>query len=273
MVRIKKLSVGALVSCLFLSCSPSAFAEGDWLMSAIVKNRTALVLLALIVIGMLVLTVCLTVCGKRNRANFLWTFIAMLFTSAALITAVIGSSVGTVYTKIEGDPIDTVTEFFDSVKSGNYVITYACLKDYNGLGLERQPSDENGVQVYNAMKAAFDYSVTAPAQISKLHALVPVSVKYLKIQDAQQGIEEKINKNLEKIVAESRHDQVYDANEKYLPQVTERAYSDALATVLNNAEQFCVTEQLNIELEYTDGQWFIISNPQLLNTLVGGTAQ
>lgn len=211
--------------------------------------------------------------GKSGRANVPWAILAIILSGLALMTCVVGYSFGTLYTKPDGDPKDTVETFFSALESGDYQSAYPCLADYTSLGLENEAADENGKIIYQALRDSYSHTVMGEATVNKLSAFVPVRFRYLNIKDTESSIGDKVNGILEKFVEDNPHNKVYDANDKYLPEVTDKAYSDAVAEVINNISAFYTTEQFNVELEYKNGKWFIITSPELLNAVIGGTAQ
>lgn len=211
--------------------------------------------------------------GKSGRANVPWAILAIVLSGLALMTCVVGYSFGTLYTKPDGDPKDTVETFFTALENGDYQTAYPCLSDYTSLGLENEPADENGKIIYQALRDSYSHTVMGEATVSKLNAFVPVRFRYLNIKDTESNIEGKVTGILEKIVEDNPHNKVYDANDKYLPEVTDEAYSEAVAEVMKKISNFYTTEQFNIELEYKNGEWFIVTSPELLNAIIGGTAQ
>ncbi|MDO4982420.1 MAG: hypothetical protein Q4E35_02565 [Eubacteriales bacterium] len=260
--------------CASLCFAPSAFAQ-TFVDTAPVKENG----LSIAIIMLAVLVVCFTAMafivrqGKTGHANVPWAILAILLAGIALIIAALGYNVGTVYTKPVGDPKDTVVDFFNAVKTGSYTTAYDCLSDYAGLGLENAPEDEIGEAVYEALKESYDYTIMGSATVSKLTAFIPVRVKYLDIGELSRDIPELVNSNIEKIVEETPRNQIYDADDRYLPEVTDRAYSQAVEKLLDRPEIYYATEQINVELEYENGQWYIVSDPALLNAISGGTLQ
>ncbi len=211
--------------------------------------------------------------GRSGRANVPWAVLAIILAGLALMICVVGYSFGTLYTKPDGDPKDTVETFFTALEQGDYQAAYPCLSDYTSLGLENEPADENGKIIYQALRDSYSHTVMGDATISKLSAFVPVRFRYLNIKDTESSVEGKVTGILEDYVENNPHNKVYDANDKYLPEVTDAVYSQALNEVMAKISNFYTTEQFNIELEYKNGEWYIITSPELLNAIIGGTAQ
>ena len=211
--------------------------------------------------------------GKSGYANVPWAILAIVLSGLALTTCVVGYSFGTLYTKPDGDPRETVEKFYSSLERGDYPTAYSCLSDYTGLGLENEPADENGKLVYQKLRESYSHTVMGKATINKLSAFVPVRFRYLRIKDTERSIQSEVNSLLERFVKENPRNLVYGADNHYLPEVTEKVYSDAVARTMRNISEFCTTEQFNVELEYKDGQWYIVTSPEMLNAIIGGTAQ
>lgn len=275
---MKRLKVSLSVICaafFSLSVSAAAFAAQPSDMPVVEQaGGTATAVLFFAVLVLVFASMAFVVRqGKSGRANVPWAILAIILSGLALMTCVVGYSFGTLYTKPDGDPKDTVETFFSALESGDYQSAYPCLADYTSLGLENEAADENGKIIYQALRDSYSHTVMGEATVNKLSAFVPVRFRYLNIKDTESSIGDKVNGILEKFVEDNPHNKVYDANDKYLPEVTDKAYSDAVAEVMNNISAFYTTEQFNVELEYKNGKWFIITSPELLNAVIGGTAQ
>ena len=66
--------------------------------------------------------------------------------------------------------------------------------------------------------------------------------------------------------------EVYDADDNYLPAVTDEAYKTAITNVLKNADSYRTAAELTVTLDYVDGRWLINADSALLSALMGGAA-
>lgn len=273
-----KVSVSVLCAALFaLICAPAAFAvpslpEKLGLEQSGGGTVTAILFFAVLVLVFLSMAFVVKQ-GKSGHANVPWAILAVLLSGLALTVCVVGYSFGTLYTRPDGDPKETVEKFYSSLESGDYETAYSCLSDYTGLGLENEPADENGKLVARSLRESYSHTVMGEATVNKLSAFVPVRFRYLNVRETESSIQEEVYKILEKVVNENPRNMVYDANDKYLPEVTDSAYAEAVAAVMKNASDFYTTEQFNVELVYKDGQWYVVTSPEMLNAIIGGTAQ
>ena len=65
--------------------------------------------------------------------------------------------------------------------------------------------------------------------------------------------------------------EIYDDNHNYRPEVTDKAYLQALQKVLENAQDYYTSADIRISLTYSDGRWQMIADSALLRALNGGT--
>lgn len=208
---------------------------------------------------------------KRYKINIFWALLAIICSGGAMLLCLVGTSVGTVYAKPAGDPQETVTDFFDGLVTGDYVLAYSLMKDYSDLGLSNEPETEAAKLVYTALKASYDYKLDGPCQVELLHAQQPVVMRYLDIAKATAGLDEATMEELKEIVQTRSHNAVYDENDQYLPQVTDEAYLSALKGRLKNAANYYTTVEFTLTLDYINGNWQITTAPELLVALSGGT--
>lgn len=275
MKQVKFFGSLALMPVLLSSVQPKAHATWQSYVDNTINPEggvsVELVLVAIVFLGMLIALINVVRQGRSGRLNVPWAALSVLFSGLAMLSAIVGMSAGTVYTRAEGDPTDTVKAFFDSVIARDYDTAYSHLNNYSTLGLENVPQSENAKLAYDALLDSYSYSVSGNARIDRLEATVPVRLRYLDLPSFEQSVASRTNENLAEFVKNNPINMVYDEHDQYLPSVTEQAYSDALAFVLDKADTYYSSAELNIQLEYKDGQWHIISSDALHRALAGNT--
>ena len=207
---------------------------------------------------------------KKYNASLTLTLIAVLLCAVGMLLAVAGCFGGTVIAKPTGEPQDAVTGFFDSLIAGNYTAAYDRVRDYTSLGLENEPSTESGKMAYAALHASYGYELIGSAEVDKLDAAQKVSFTYLSLPALEAAVADETQTQLKHLVQQLPSSEVYDQNNNYLPEVTERAYLQALELVLEHAADYYTTEEISLALNYTDGRWQLIMNNSLLKALNGG---
>lgn len=209
----------------------------------------------------------------KSGKTKIYAFPAVLSLAAAALTCCVclyGYSAGTVYAAAEGDPMETVTRFFDAICAGDNATAYDCLENYSSLGLESAPSSNAGELVYAALKESYGYELLGEANVEKLAATQMVGFTYLDLKAMEADIENETNDVLKDIVRSRARKDVYDDNNAYLPSVTDEAYETAVKTVLESASDYYCTVELTVRLDYIGEQWLINADSALLGSLVGG---
>lgn len=234
-----------------------------------ILSSVAFILTVMLMFAAMAFAVRLAHTGKLNLP---WAVLSIVLSAFAVIVCIIGSSVGSLYSKPTGNPADTVTKFYDALIAGDYTTAYSCLSDYTGLGLETEPADANAALIYDALKESYEYTLADTAKVDKLSATQSVRFKYLDLESLEASVEDGVKRNLEKIVKARPGSEVYDENNKYLPSVTAEAYNESLQFVLSHASSYYTATAIDIELVYTNGQWLIVTNQAMLNALMGGVA-
>ena len=193
MRHLKKLT--ALIPALgvVLWCSPAAHATAQTYYEETVEKstNTAAIITALVVVVLMFAAMAVAVrMGRSGMLRVSWAVLAIIFSGTAMLFTIIGSSVGALYSKAEGDPADTVRKFYDAIVIGDYPTAYSCLSDYTGLGLETEPGTENAALVYDALKASYEYTLVGEAKRDRLNATQTVRVKYLDLASLEASVQD-----------------------------------------------------------------------------------
>ena len=205
-----------------------------------------------------------------GRIRLFWVILTAMFTALAVIACVYAGLFGSMYNRPEGDPAETVTWFFDSIRIGNYPSAYSCLGDYVTLGLEREPETPEARQVYDALKKTYTWSLDGDCRVNGLEAVQPVSFRALNIRKTEDAVAKRANELFEQETADKPASEVYDETGAVLPSVTDRVYAMALEEALAYPDSLCSETGLEIRLQYADGTWKIVTDRALMNALVGG---
>ena len=274
MKRMKKIITGAAGLGLLAAVGPQAEAAGRTYIDNTALTGFGVNISLVLAVAVLVLMFCAMIYfvkqGKSGRINVFWAVLGTVISGFAMLLCIVGSTSGTVYTKADGDPAETVQLFYDSIKKQDYVAAYSCLSDYSTLGLEKLPQTENAKLAYEALRQSYDYSIMGKPQIDRPEATVRVRFQYLDMTSFEDSVASRTNDNLAAFVKENPISAVYDENDQYLPEVTEKAYADALEFILNKADTYYSSTELSIKLEYVDGKWLIITDDAMLRPLMGG---
>ena len=207
-----------------------------------------------------------------GKIKVVWLAVAALLLAAALDLYALAASGEQLYFRPEGDPQETVTRFFDSLKAGDYPAAYACLGDYATLGLENEAGNGESALVFAALKDSYDAALTGACAVEQRTAKQSVRFRYLDVPQLEAAAAERVEGALEEIIGEQPGSEFFDGEGRLLTEVTDAAYAAALSRTLAEAERYYATAELVIELDYTNGQWLMRTAPALLSALRGGVA-
>ena len=229
---------------------------------------------SLMILGILVVALAALVAIFRHntagRINGFWAVLAILIGALGLVLCVAGLNVGTVVAKPEGDPKQTVADFFDSLIAQDYPSAYACLANYSSLGMENAPAGKDGQLLFEALKKSYGYTLLGEAEMDGLHARQRAAVLHLNLNNVRQNASTHIGPILTEIAASRPHDDVYGEDGGLLPSVGDEIYLRALQEALNGENSYLTSTELMIPLVYRDGKWLIEADSALLSALAGG---
>ena len=205
-----------------------------------------------------------------GRIRLIWIVLAAALAAAAVVACVYAAFFGPLVNQPGGNPQETVVRFFDCLKSGDYTGMYACLADYETLGLENTPESAEARMIYNALKQSYGCTLKGACSIDGLSAVQGVRLRALNLRRTEQAVAGTVDDYLEAMVDALPLNEVYDNSGGYLTGLTDRVYAAALEQALRNPDPLTAETELEIHLRYVDGDWRIETDRALQNALVGG---
>ena len=236
-------------------------------------SLSSCIVIGLVLILMLYFLVAVFRRNAGGEVNGVWMVLAILTASLAMILCVIASQRGTLYAKPAGDPGDTVSLFYTSLKNQDYTTAYDCLEEYSDLGLEKEGDSEESRMMQQALRSSYDYALQGLAQTDKLSAKQNMMFRYLDLNAVESAAMGNVESCLKQIVDERSYDELYDENNQFLTSVTDEVYSLALQKALENPENYYKTVDLTIDLDYVNGRWLIRTSDEMLYYILGGVSK
>ncbi len=215
--------------------------------------------------------------ARRGKLELPWALAAILLTAAALWLCVLPQRTETAAApsahaaaEREGDPRETVSAFFDALIAGDYPAAYSHLSGVSTLGLERTPGSEDAAALYDALRASWRYSLYGEPIPTAEGAVQQVVVYTLDFDALRAAVKEETEARVETLAAALAPEEIYAEDGAYLDSFPQRAYDEALRSVLDRAGDFADAVGLNLRLEYRAGEWLIIPDDALYGALSGG---
>lgn len=171
------------------------------------------------------------------------------------------------------EPVDVtgrVTELMDAIVASDYEKASSVIYGTPQLGVDREPADEVGVMLWNAFADSRTYELKGGCVADNSGMTQQVVMTYLDLSSVTANLGERSQAILNKRVEESLNlDEIYDANNEYREEVVMDALKEAVTMALReDAKQTSV--ELTLNLIYRNGQWWVVSNSQLMNAISGG---
>ena len=206
----------------------------------------------------------------RGKLRAFWLALAVILTAVAVLLCVAATLMGSLYIRPSGDPQQTVIRFFDAVKRGDTAEAYACLSDYESLGLENVPETGDGQLLYQALKDSYDYSLSGDCRVEGLNAVQRVKFTHLNVGQAASDAAAKVGDVLAVLIEERPREELADAEGNILDSVNEEAFLTALTQVLADPMHYTRSTELELHLVYNGTDWRIVTSPELMTALMGG---
>ena len=203
----------------------------------------------------------------RRRRQMFWP-------CAAVFTACLGCSVwlvlstpGVLPVRPEGDPQESVQDFFEAVEKGYYKSFNSQLAGYRSLGLEEASEDPRGEALRKALLASYDYQLSGSCTVDKLTARQMLRFSRLDPAALEEEARRLAGEELEKLAQARPRNEIYGEDGKVLPAVLAEATDLAANLALKNADTHRSSLDLEVQLEYWEGQWLLLPDEALLRAL------
>lgn len=197
----------------------------------------------------------------KKKASVFWMLLTVLLALAALALCYTGMQGGAVYARIDSDPQEAASRFFRALKAEQYASAYELLEGYSSLGLENDSASEEGALVLAALKESYEFRLVGDCRQGSFD---PLGRSELKPGSAVQTVHIRsldLNKLNAALVASPEEPEGDEGQEVQPP---------TLAGLLEDPSVFYTERELPVTLHFSDGQWRIVPDADLLSALLGG---
>ena len=134
---------------------------------------------------------------------------------------------------------------------------------------EGEGESELAAYLWDAYTDSLSYVFTGDCYASGTSICRDVEVTMLDISGIMMELKERSQKLLEEHAALSDGDLVFEEDGQYREAFAMQVLYDGAVSILEKADRF-KTVSLTLELVCQEGQWYIQSNPDVMNILTGG---
>lgn len=163
-----------------------------------------------------------------------------------------------------------IQHMLDKVSAGDFNGAGAMMQGTPNLGVDRAPSSEVGVLLWDAFVDSFTYEITSECYATDSGIAQNIRITCLEIGSVTANLRERSQHKLEQRVAEAEDtSEVYDEENNYREDVVMEVLLEAAQDALNEDAK-TVTYEVTVNLIHSDGQWWIIPEDALLKAISGG---
>lgn len=204
-------------------------------------------------------------------------FLSGLFGLLGLCAAAAGIYLA--FSNLNADPVlvtqpeaarEQVVTVLDAVCAGGYAAAGQEMYGTPDLGVDREAADEVGVLIWDAFVDSLSYELKGECYAVDDGVAQKVAISCLKIDSVTATLRERSQALLEQRVAEAEDtSELYDGTGEYredlVMDVLRQAARQALAE-----DAVYETVQVQVNLVYKNGQWWVVPDTALLNVISGG---
>ena len=183
----------------------------------------------------------------KPKINRIWGYITVALLLLTLILCGVGAKRGVLLIFTGAKPEETAKTFFDCIVTGNYEGADACLDNYKSLGLDKLAESKEGAALLNS----YAYTLVDDPVRKGDTAVQTVQLRYLDLKALEKALA-----TPETVIT--------------LSDGTTRPVYYELRELLEKPEQYYSTAELQLKLRYSEGQWRVVADENLLSALAGG---
>lgn len=210
----------------------------------------------------------------RARRSQIITVLALICT---LIISVYAASEGTDAMPVACSgteaPRQAVVGFFDALCSGDTELADRYIGNYSGLGFSEDTSSVIENRLYNELLTSYSYSLSGElrSQSGSRCYVQTVTFTHLDLGKVSERFNELFPKSFETVTHEYSFDEIYDEDGGYRQELIDRAVEHMLDAAFAGKESYLVSENIDVEIEYSSHKWQIVVSDRLTDAILGGT--
>lgn len=207
---------------------------------------------------------------KKHLVSIILGVIATVFCTGALILAYESTILGTVYLRTSGNPEEVLQAFYDFIEAKDYENAYSCLAEYSDLGLDGNATNSNNAMVMKALRDSYRGTIITDVLTDGLKANATVRFVYLDIDEFQNIVGDNINPLLASYVEDLPRTEIYDENGDYKTEFLQMVYDEVLKDVVYEDTNIYKSIEYEVDLQYTNKGWKVLTNKDMLKGFLGG---
>ena len=166
-------------------------------------------------------------------------------------------------------PRARVAAMMDCICDGDLSGAEAYMLSNPDLGVDKEPKDEISALTWYAFADSLSYSFSGDCHPTEDGLSQPITFTCLDILSITSNLKERSQTLLTERVEQAENvSEIYDENNEYREDVVREMLALAVQDALKEDAKMLTTE-VEIDLKYRDGEWWIQADQELLDVLFG----
>lgn len=161
---------------------------------------------------------------------------------------------------------DRSEDLMAAIASGDYTAASGCLYGQVDLGANREPSDDLGQLIWSAFEDSFTYEFIGDCYATTTGVARDLWITTLDLASVNLNLSQRVVE-----LAEASEEEIYDQEGNIQQDLLHQLLLDALAESLDQ-DSSTVTQKLQLNMVYQNGQWWVVPDAALLQVISGGVA-
>ena len=165
----------------------------------------------------------------------------------------------------------TVEAFCSALEEGDYASLEKLVYGYSSLGLTNEPSSDSAQILLRCLRDSYSCIAVGDGQMEGMTARQTVRVDYFSVALAEENVRKRAQELYDERLEDAQvNEDLYDENGDLKESIALDIYEKTLKEIAANPEEFIVSEEITLELVYSEGCWRIVLNDRLVDVLLGG---
>lgn len=165
-----------------------------------------------------------------------------------------------------------VDQTMDALCAGDYAAAENLLYGAPDLGVDVLPEDTVNRMLWEAYRNGLDYKMVGELYATEQGLAQDVKIIHMELPAVTENLGQRAKRLLQqRVEAAQKASEIYDSDHGYRDAVVAEVLEEAVRQALE--EDVCYTyEVVSLQLVCREGQWWVVPEKTLLNTVFGGIA-
>ena len=209
---------------------------------------------------------------KKNVVAAGFALLAVLLVAVAVMIAVRCRNTPARVIVVPREAGETAVALMDAVCSGDFEGAERYLQGEPNLGVDRRPADPAAAAIWDAFADSLSYKLDGECYISNDSVCQDVEIRAMKIASVTENLNLRTQTLLNQWVESAEDTSIfYDENDAYLDSVVQEALLEAVTQAIQEDARY-TQQNITLKLTYSNGQWWVMPESDLLRAISDGIA-